>query len=49
MVELLGLDKRSGQAQLAVSAIGLLFSGVTAGVSFLGAVLAAGALGQGVG
>ncbi len=46
VMEQLGLDKRSGQAQLAVSAIGLLFSGVTAGVSVLGAVLAAGALGK---
>jgi hypothetical protein len=44
--EKLGLDRRGGQAQLGVSAGGLFFSEPTAGVSFLGAVLAAGALGK---
>jgi hypothetical protein len=44
--ELLGLDELSGQAQLALSVGGFFFSGLTAGVSFLLAGLAAGAAGK---
>lgn len=45
-MEVLGLDKASGSTQLALGVTGLFFSGLTAGVSFLVAGLAVGAMGR---